>query len=169
MVESSNGIVIRPAAPDDSAGISRVFRESAEHHARLSPDRYYVPDDSFVIERYGKGEQHPVRPLGETLTLVAEIDRVIAGFVDARLERPFDAMHRATILCYIADVAVLKAFQGRGVGEQLLRAAEEWGRMKGAEFMSLEYLAANERAAKLYERLGYSRAAVVALKRIGGS
>jgi ribosomal protein S18 acetylase RimI-like enzyme len=145
---------------------SRAWRESAEHHAQLDPYRYHVPDESFVVERYRLGQQHPDATSNETLTLVAELDGVIAGFLDARLERPFDAMHRQLTFCFIADIAVSKEYQNRGAGEQLLRAAEEWGSSRGAEFVALEYLAANEKAARFYEKLGYSRAAVIAMRRL---
>ena len=47
-----------------------------------------------------------------------------------------------------------------------LRAAEDWGREQGAELASLEYLAANMRAASFYERTGYRVAAITAIKRL---
>jgi hypothetical protein len=36
--------IIRPAVPEDAEGIARTFIESAEHHAKLDPARYFVPE-----------------------------------------------------------------------------------------------------------------------------
>jgi ribosomal protein S18 acetylase RimI-like enzyme len=158
---------IRPAVPNDADGIARVFLESAEHHAALDPERYFVPEAASVSHRYRMGSQHPSRSAGEVTTLVADSGGVIVGFVDARLERPSDAMHRDTIYCYVAEIAVNAQHRSRGVGERLLRAAEEWGRKLGAEFASLEYNAANTRAAEFYQgRMGYRVASLTAVKRL---
>jgi ribosomal protein S18 acetylase RimI-like enzyme len=158
---------IRTAVPEDAEGIARVFLDSADHHARLDPERYFTPEYDVVVERYRHGLQHPQRPAEEIITLVAEIETQIAGFVDARLERPFDAMHRQTVYCYIAEVAVSAKHRSGGVGERLVRAAEEWGRRLGAEFASLEYNSANTRAGIFYrERLGYKIASITAIKRL---
>jgi ribosomal protein S18 acetylase RimI-like enzyme len=159
-------VTIRPATPADAAGISQVFLESAEHHARLDPDRYFVPTAEAIRNRYREGRQHP-NPAAHAITLVALIDDTVVGFVDARLDRPLDAMHRDFIYCYIAEIAVAAAQQSRGVGEQLLRAAEEWGRENSAEYALLEYLAENSRAASFYhQRMGYRVASVLAAKRL---
>lgn len=158
---------VRTALPEDAEGIARVFLDSADHHARLDPERYFTPEYDFVVERYRLGLQHPKRPSGETVTLVAVVENEIVGFLDARLERPFDAMHRQTTYCYIAEVAVIATHRSVGIGERLVRAAEEWGRKGGAEFSYLDYNAANTRAGEFYsKRLGYRVASITAIKRL---
>jgi ribosomal protein S18 acetylase RimI-like enzyme len=156
-------VQIRPAVAGDAEGISRVFLESAEHHARIDAGRYYVPDRQAIVERYRRGQQHPVAGPG-AITLVAEVGGEIAGFLDARLDEPFDAMHRPMTYCFVADIAVAAAHRSLGIGQQLMRAAEEWGSRHGAEFVSLEYHVANHRAAAFYERMGYQPASMVAIK-----
>jgi ribosomal protein S18 acetylase RimI-like enzyme len=143
-----------------------VFIDSAEHHARLDPDRYFVPSAEAIETRYREGRQHP-SAAATAVTLVALVDNTVAGFVDARLDRPLDAMHRDFIYCYIAEIAVARGYQSRGVGEQLLTAAEDWGREHSAEYSLLEYLATNDRAASFYHgRMGYRKASVLAAKRL---
>lgn len=156
-------VQIRPAIAEDAEGITNVFLESAEHHCRIDAQRYYVPDRHAIVERYRTGEQHP-GPGTIAITLVAEIGAEIAGFLDARLGEPFDAMHRRLTYCFIADIAVAEAHRSLGIGEQLMRAAEAWGRRNGAQFVSLEYHIGNPRAAVFYERLGFQPAAMVAIK-----
>jgi ribosomal protein S18 acetylase RimI-like enzyme len=76
-------------------------------------------------------------------------------------------MHRDLVYCHVVEIAVARQHQRRTIGGQLLRAAEDWGCRQGAQFASLEYLAVNERASAFYQqRMGYSVASVVAIKRL---
>jgi GNAT superfamily N-acetyltransferase len=158
-------VQIRPATPEDAEGITRVYLESAEHHARIDPERNHVPDRATIRERYRAGQQHPSSASG-AVTLVAEAGGEILGFLDARIDRPLDPMYRAMTYCFIADIAVAEPHRSQGMGEQLMRAAEEWGRRNGADLVVLEYHTANPRAAEFYARLGYRPASMVAFKRL---
>ena len=161
------GITIRAASPADAEGITRVYLESAEHHARLDPERYWIPETEMIAARYREGRQHPPQTEGESITLVAELGGQIVGFIDARLERSPDPMHREMLYCHMVEFAVSLAHQSRGIGRQLLQAAEDWGREHGADLASLEYLSANTRAGSFYEqRMGYRVAAILAVKRL---
>jgi len=163
---SSASITIRPAASPDAAGITRVYQESAVYHAGLDAERYCIPDAETTMGRYREGRQHPPEAAGKAVTLVAETGGEIVGFVDIRLTHSPDPMHRQMLYCHIVEIAVSNHHQGQGLGAQLLAAAEGWGREQGAEFGSLEYLAANHRAARFYERLGYRPAHIMAIKRL---
>jgi ribosomal protein S18 acetylase RimI-like enzyme len=160
-------IFVRSAVPLDADAIARIFLESAEYHARLDPERYSPPTLDKVSARYREGRQHPAQPDVECITLVAEQSGEIVGFLDARLERSPDPMHRELIYCNIVEIAVSSRSQRRGIGGQLLRAAEEWGRGQGAEFALLEYHAANSHAREFYQRhMGYGVASVTAIKHL---
>jgi GNAT superfamily N-acetyltransferase len=156
-------ITIRPARPGDADGIAAVFLESAEHHARLEPARYRLPDAATVRARYREGRQHPPDTTG--VTLVADADGAIVGFVDVRCEPSPDPMHRDVLLCHIVEIAVAGRRRSQGIGGQLLRAAEEWGIEHGAAFAILEHVAANLRAGEFYQRkMGYSIGAITMVK-----
>jgi ribosomal protein S18 acetylase RimI-like enzyme len=158
-------ITIRPAVSEDADGIVGPYLESAEHHARLDPERYFVPAAETVAARYREGRQHPSGAGAEAITLVAELGGGIVGFVDARLDRSPDAMHREMIYCHIVEIAVRGRHQSQGIGEQLLRAAEEWGRRHGATIAALEYNGANTRAGEFYQRrMGYRVGSITAIK-----
>jgi ribosomal protein S18 acetylase RimI-like enzyme len=160
-------ITIRPARPEDANGITRIYIESAEHHARLDPERYSVPAVETIAARYREGQQHPPQTEAESITLIAELAGEIVGFVDARVERFPDPMLCEMLYCHIVEIAVSLAHQSQGIGQQLLRAAEDWGREHGAEMAALEYLTANTRAGSFYEqRMGYRRAAAKSVKRL---
>lgn len=164
MVPDNAAITIRPATAEDAGGITRVYLESADYHAGLDPERYWIPDADAIRARYRQGRRHP--PHTEAITLIAELVGEIVGFVDVRLQRSPDPMHREMLYCHIVEIAVSSRVRGQGIGAQLLRAAEDWGREHGADLASLEYLVNNKRAAALYERLGYRAAAVTATKRL---
>jgi ribosomal protein S18 acetylase RimI-like enzyme len=68
--------------------------------------------------------------------------------------------------CHIAEIAVSAPHQNKGVGAQLLRAAEDWGCRRGAEYASLEHHAGNPRAIAFYQRMGYGPASITAIKRL---
>lgn len=160
-------ITIRTASSLDADGITRVYMESAEHHAGLEPERYLVPNAGAIAERYREGSQHPADAGEDATTFIAEHAGEIVGFVDVRLTRSPDPMHRGFLYCHILEIAVGTRHRSHGVGEQLMRAAEQWGREHDAEFASLEYLAANVRAGHFYhERMGYRPASVLAVKRL---
>jgi ribosomal protein S18 acetylase RimI-like enzyme len=163
----SVAITIRPAVSKDAGGIVGPFLESADYHARLDPERYFTPAVESVSARYREGRQHPSPEDGNGITFVAELGNEIVGFVDARLQRSLDAMHREMIYCHIAEIAVCARYQDQGIGGRLLRAAEDWGRFHGATFASLEYHAANTRAGSFYQQsMGYRVAAMTAIKRL---
>ena len=192
-------ITIRPAAAEDAEGITRTYMESSEHHARLDPERYRVPEVDAIAARYRErgsasfeskesatgGPSFPTeaRSAGQPMpgiTLVAEIadplkqekpgqgtQTEIVGFVDVELYRSPDPMLREFLYCHVMEIAVNSRYQSQGIGERLLRAAEEWGRQQGAEFALLEYLTANTRAGEFYQRrMGYRVAAMMAVKRL---
>lgn len=56
---------------------------------------------------------------------------------------------------HIAKVGVSVAAQGKGFATQLLQAAEQWLKSRGAKGVWLDYLANNEPAVRLYQRNGY--------------
>lgn len=157
-------MTIRPATADDASAIVGAYLDSAEQHARLDPDRYFIPDRDEIAARYREGRQHSADV--DAITLVAIVGDDIAGFVDVKLDRSSDAMHRDILFCHIVELAVGAAHRSQGIGERLLTAAEDWGRRHGATMASLEYHVDNTRAAEFYRRLNYQAAAMTALKRL---
>jgi len=57
----------------------------------------------------------------------------------------------------IANLAVAPEHRRRGIGQKLLRAAEDRGRGLGLRFLNLEARKSNAAAVALYEKLGYRR------------
>ena len=59
-------------------------------------------------------------------------------------------------LVNLHDVAVIASHRGRGIAEQMLREAERIAVERGAVKMTLEVLAGNAPAMKLYQRIGFA-------------
>lgn len=153
-------MTIRQATPDDAEGITRVFLQSAEHHARLDPECYFVPDAQTITAIYREGH-------AEGITLIAEVNGEILGFVDAHLARFPDPMHQKRTYCYITEIAVAIEHQSHGIGTQLLQAAEAWGRENGAQYSLLEFHTANTRAAEFYQqRMHYRPTSTTVIKKL---
>ncbi len=164
---SSLAATIRPAIAEDADGIAGTFLESAEYHASLDSERYFVPAAEMILARYREGRQHPRDGFAENVTFVAEFGGEIVGFIDARLYRPLDAMHREMTFCLVSEIAVSRRHQNQGIGGELLRKAEDWGRERGTEFALLEYHAANTLAGMFYQQhMGYRVASITAIKRL---
>jgi GNAT superfamily N-acetyltransferase len=153
------------ACSDDAEGIARTFLESAAYHASLDPERYSMPALEMIAARYRETLQPPSQGRREA-TLIAEVDGEIVGFIDVRLERSPDLMHRDITYCHVSEIAVRSDLRGQGIGCRLLDAAEGWGREAGAEFASLEFHAENKRADLFYEQRGYHPASITAIKRL---
>src|SRR5215471_3975275 len=119
MSEASDlAITIRRAVAQDAGGITRVYMESAEHHARLEPDRFWIPAAEEIETRYRESDPpsaykqekagSPALALSEkegssseeAVTLVAEVHGEITGFLEARLESSPDPMHRELLYCH---------------------------------------------------------------------
>lgn len=66
----------------------------------------------------------------------------------------FSTFHARSLL-NVHDLAVLPAFQGRGIGHALLSAAEERARARGCCKLTLEVREDNARARGLYARQGF--------------
>ena len=163
----TNKVHVRSAVSSDADGIALVFVESAVQHARLDPDRYAVPTVAAISARYRANQQAGTQVSTDPVTLVAELNGEIVGFVDARLDRSPDPMHRDLLYCHVGEIAVSAKWRSHGIGGRLLRAAEDWGRRNGAEFAYLEYHVDNPRAGEFYQRrMGYHVVALAAIRRL---
>lgn len=86
---------------------------------------------------------------------VAEQDGVIAGFVClmARVEPDLDDSLEP--YSYISDLVVRAAYRGRGIGRQLMAAAEAAARETKTKRLKVGVLVANKRAFEFYRAGGF--------------
>jgi GNAT superfamily N-acetyltransferase len=68
---------------------------------------------------------------------------------------------------HVSDLIVAREGEGRGVGAALMWAGEAWARGRGYRLLTLHVYARNERARKVYERLGYTEEFIRCTKPLG--
>ena len=66
----------------------------------------------------------------------------------------------------VEDVAVLPAHQGKGLGRQLVAAAEAWAVSQGASRMQLLADRNNAPALSFYQKIGLQRTAMICLRKM---
>ncbi|MBI3970430.1 MAG: GNAT family N-acetyltransferase [Chloroflexi bacterium] len=66
----------------------------------------------------------------------------------------------------IETLLVAEAHRGAGVARALIVAGERWCRDHGATEVGVEFIAANQQAQRVYERLGYRPFLVTYLRRL---
>jgi ribosomal protein S18 acetylase RimI-like enzyme len=125
--------VIRPARPDDAAALRAL--ESATWSWDVTP----APASDAPFDTAG--------------ALVAELDGEVAGYVS--LGRPTRLESNRHVVS-VHGLAVAPAFQRRGVGRELLRAAADEARGRGARRLTLRVLGTNAGARALYEACGFT-------------
>lgn len=89
---------------------------------------------------------------GERLLLVAEDELGLCGTVQLILDLPDNQPHRADLV----KMLVHRRARRRGLGEALMRAAEDAAREAGRTLLVLDAVTGGP-AARLYERLGWTR------------
>jgi ribosomal protein S18 acetylase RimI-like enzyme len=90
--------------------------------------------------------------------LVAELDGVVVGW--GKMEHP-TPLPSSEHVWHVNGLAVDPAHEGRGIGQALMEALIEEARARGGLRMTLRVFAANERARRLYERLGFEREGIL--------
>ena len=82
--------------------------------------------------------------------LVAEAGGGLVGYVAA-----YGGDFRRNRHCAQVITGVLQAFSGRGVGTRLFMELEQWARRNGVHRLELTVMAHNDRAVRLYRKMGY--------------
>ncbi|MFV8167134.1 GNAT family N-acetyltransferase [Mycobacterium sp. 134] len=113
------------------------------------------PSEAEVAELLGEVADAAV--VGNAALLVAEVDEKLAGFAYwRRYSRPTHRPHAD-----VEKVAVDSRWQGLGIGrrlmQELIRAAAE----SQVEVLTLDLRGDNDRAARLYESLGFKKYGVL--------
>lgn len=138
---------IRPAKPADKTFILTVYDRVEETGApawRRDHESHYSKD---WIDRNLNGEHD------DQIVLIAEdADGTLLGYTWVLRLQDFDEKLPHG---HISHLGVAPEAEGRGVGAQLIAAAESWCRDQGLTEVTLHCYVGNERAQRLYWRLGF--------------
>jgi GNAT superfamily N-acetyltransferase len=167
------GWAIRHATPGDAEALAGVWRDAGRHFAAVDPAAFQVPREAGLVAWLRSTLPAPSDP--REAVLVAEREGRVVGFAAARIaERedsaPWQLQREMGARRVVIDaVSVLAPESGAGAGGELVRAAERWGRERGAEVAVLDANWASGVAVGFHERrLGYERRGLSLRRRLTG-
>jgi GNAT superfamily N-acetyltransferase len=123
--------VIRRATDDDSDAVRDLARQLGYPHGGAALAGICARDDHAVFVAVEEGR--------------------VAGFVHVCVMLSLESDAYAEIRALVVD----EAQRGRGLGEQLVRAAEEWSHARQLGKVRVRSNVIRERARRFYERIGY--------------
>ncbi len=99
--------------------------------------------------------------------MVAEIDGKVVGYLLCVIEKA-DAYIRESfgMQAYIAELVIDEGHRGKGLGQKLIAAAEDYARGRDMPSIFIGVLAGNAPADRLYEHLGYRSYSIERMKRL---
>ena len=151
----SRNVTIRPGRREDAAEAARLWMQSAREHTTHDPIYATSPGAERVMRRFLTdlaGSNH-------SFLFVAEYAGRTVGFISGEL-REGSPTFQAKAWASVDDVFVEPDHRNLGVGRALLECVKEWAKEKGADGVSLQVAAANERGRKFYEELGFREVSV---------
>jgi ribosomal protein S18 acetylase RimI-like enzyme len=159
---SDADVRIRPASRDDAAWI--VPLAPRMHEFGPPPWRDVRVMDAAVGEQWTHELANPTP--GSAFLVAEDALGTPLGFVWLRTERDYFIDRPVG---HVIDIAVTPAAEGRGVGRALLEASERWAEERGYPWLTLHVFEGNDRARRLYEKMGYEPEWTRMLKRVGSS
>ena len=156
---------LRPPRVGDGEDLARIWMEIGGYYAGLAADLFRVPDAVGLAAWFE--EWAPTINSEDVLFLVAERGGRIVGSVFATISRPAgDARWQVEselglVRVTIEALGVEQASWRQGVGTELMTAAEEWARGRGAVVALLDTWIGSPVSVPFYEhRMGYDRRAL---------
>ena len=134
-----------------------------EHHGSITPDWGPLRGEDESWERR-RGDYEAILREGGALFLVEEDGQVVGHVVCEHEQGGSRTWTWPADFLAIVDLVVLPSHRRRGIGEALLRAAEDEARSRGVAALDLMVAGPNEEARRFYERHGF-RADLVTYRR----
>jgi ribosomal protein S18 acetylase RimI-like enzyme len=144
--------LIRKADHRDLESLGRLGAMLMRTHYAFDPQRF-LPAGDDAEEGYGWFLGTRMKSKNDVV-FVAEENGEIAGYVWAALE-PLSWKELRGPAGFIHDVAVREESRRAGIAEELMKAAIDWLRERGAPRVILWTAAPNEAAQQLFRRFGF--------------
>lgn len=141
--------MIRKATINDITSILKLYREQFNEMSKLIPDFIKEGNQSTAfIENTISNENSDI--------LACEDEGKIVGFILLQAkQRPDFSFIVPGKHCYIMDLIITENNRNNGFGTALMNSAKDWAKEQECNIISLDVLANNTRAIKLYEKLGF--------------
>ena len=159
--ESEARYVVRPGRRDDAAAAAALWMKSAEEHTTYDAVYSTSPDAEKIMRRFLadlSSSAHSCLFVAEALDENGEPGEVV-GFLSGEIREGSPAFS-PKIWAAVEDIYVTQTYRSQGIGRALVDASSDWARDKGADGVSLQVAAGNERARKFYDGLGFREVSV---------
>lgn len=157
-------IQIRTATMEDYEAICQLTLQVDQLHIAWYPEYFRLPQGPsreriFIQTWHGREESEIFLALDES-GLVGLLMIVIEVFPD------FPIMQAGYRKATVDNLVVEQNNQGRGIGKQLMEAAEVWARQQKAQEMSLQVYEKNQKAQAFYRQLDFEPVSQLMRKKI---
>ena len=149
------GFTIRPGRRDDAAEAARLWMQSAEEHTAHDPVYATAAGAEKTMRRF----LADLASSGHSFLFVALAGGRTVGCISGELREGSPTFLPKT-WASVDDVFIEPDHRNLGMGRALLRSVEAWAKERGASGVSLQVAAANARARKFYEELGFREISV---------
>src|SRR5918997_4206743 len=144
------GYEIRRGRRDDAPAAAGLWMESAREHAGYDA----VYETSADAEKTMRQFLADLASSRHSFLFVATEDEVVVAFISGEL-REGSPTFRSRTWASIDDVFVAPDHRDNGIGHALIENVTAWARERGAQGVSLQVAAGNDRARKFYGELGF--------------
>ncbi|MBP3753525.1 MAG: GNAT family N-acetyltransferase [Lachnospiraceae bacterium] len=142
-------MIIRKATNDDKTELRKLYLALEEDGVRYQPEHFVigVRTDEFFQSIFDADNQD---------ILVADIDGVAVGFVHVMiLQQKKVSCLKPQSVVYMQDLCVSEDKRNNGIGARLVRAAKDYGKEHGVDFIRTQVFPGNVDGMRFYERNGF--------------
>lgn len=142
-------VIIRKATNDDKTELRKLYLALEEDGVRYQPEHFVIGErtDEFFQSIFDADNQD---------ILVADIDGVAVGFVHVMiLQQKKVSCLKPQSVVYMQDLCVSEDKRNNGIGAKLVRAAKNYGKEHGVDFIRTQVFPGNVDGMRFYERNGF--------------
>lgn len=166
MANTGGDYAVRPGRREDAPEAAQLWIQSAEEHTEYDEVYRTSPQAERTMRRF----LADLASGGHAFLFVAvtsdeETGEHVIGFLSGEIREGSPTFSPKT-WASVDDIYVAPEHRSRGVGRELVRRCREWARDHGADGVSLQVAAANERARRLYQELGFREVSVYAVSEL---
>ena len=142
-------VIIRKATIDDKNELRKLYLSLEEDGVRYQPEHFVIGErtDEFFQSIFDADNQD---------ILVADIDGVAVGFVHVMiLQQKKVSCLKPQSVVYMQDLCVREDMRNNRIGAKLVRAAKDYGKEHGVDFIRTQVFPGNVDGMRFYERNGF--------------
>ena len=142
-------VIIRKATNDDKTELRKLYLALEEDGVRYQPEHFVIGErtDEFFQSIFDADNQD---------ILVADIDGVAVGFVHVMiLQQKKVSCLKPQSVVYMQDLCVREDMRNNRIGAKLVRAAKDYGKEHGVDFIRTHVFPGNVDGMRFYERNGF--------------